>query len=64
MNIDARADVGLRHANSGFEQLPIGGEWRRGRVNTALRNLDAYMGKVILEIPQADSGPGIRRGMP
>jgi aldehyde dehydrogenase (NAD+) len=42
MNIHARADAGIRHSYFDFEQLPIGGEWRRGRKNTPLKDLDPY----------------------
>jgi aldehyde dehydrogenase (NAD+) len=53
MNIHTRLSVADRQPYTGFDQLPIGGEWRRGKTR-ALKNLDPYTGEVILEIPQAN----------
>jgi hypothetical protein len=53
MNIHARADVATRRSYTGFDRLPIGGEWRRGKTHL-LQDHDPYTGEVILEIPQGD----------
>jgi len=54
MNIHARASVAVVHPPySGFDPLPIAGEWRLGKMR-ALRNHDPYTNKLILEIPQAE----------
>jgi aldehyde dehydrogenase (NAD+) len=38
---------------SGFDQLPIGGRWRKGRSATVIRDQNPWTGDVLLEIPQA-----------
>jgi hypothetical protein len=38
---------------SGFDQLPIGGRWRKGRSATVNRDRNPWTGDVLLEIPQA-----------
>ncbi|HET6655001.1 MAG TPA: aldehyde dehydrogenase family protein [Gammaproteobacteria bacterium] len=37
---------------SGFDCLPIGGEWRSGRDAEALKDHDPYNGETLLEIPR------------
>ncbi len=39
---------------SGFDCLPIAGQWRRGKSNHVLPDRNPYTGEVILEIPQGD----------
>ena len=53
MNIHSQADVAKRQPYSGFDRLPIGGEWRQGKMH-ALKDIDPYTDEVLLEIPQAD----------
>jgi aldehyde dehydrogenase (NAD+) len=53
MNIHTRLSVADRQPYTGFDQLPIGGQWRRGKTRV-LKNLDPYTGEVILEISQAN----------
>jgi hypothetical protein len=53
MDIHARADVAVQQAYTGLDRLPIGGEWRSGKMH-ALKSYDPYTNEVILEIPQAD----------
>jgi Aldehyde dehydrogenase family len=53
MNIHAQANVAVRQPYAHFDQLPIGGEWRRGKMR-AVKNYDPYTGEIILEIPQGD----------
>jgi aldehyde dehydrogenase (NAD+) len=53
MNIHAQAAE--QQPYSGFDHLPIGGEWRRGKLR-ALKDIDPYTDAVLLEIPQADRG--------
>ena len=40
-------------AYSGFDLLPLAGEWRRGKGKKPNRDLDPYSGEVLVEIPQA-----------
>ena len=51
MNIHAQA--AKQRPYSGFDRLPIGGEWRQGKMR-ALKDIDPYTDAVLLEIPQAD----------
>ena len=51
MNIHAQAVK--QQPYSGFDRLPIGGEWRQGKMR-ALKVIDPYTDAVLLEIPQAD----------
>ncbi len=51
MNIHAQAVK--QPPYSGFDRLPIGGEWRQGKMH-ALKVIDPYTDGVVLEIPQAD----------
>src|ERR1700755_243941 len=51
MNIHAQ--VAKQQPYSGFDRLPIGGEWRQGKMR-ALKDIDPYTDAVLLEIPQAD----------
>ncbi|MDB5393968.1 MAG: aldehyde dehydrogenase [Rhodospirillales bacterium] len=37
---------------SGFDRMPIGGDWRVGKADRTLKDFDPYTGQVILEIPQ------------
>lgn len=53
MNIHARSDLSSLQPYTGFERLPIGGQWRTGKMH-ALKDHDPFTGGVILEIPQAD----------
>ncbi|HTJ57186.1 MAG TPA: hypothetical protein VL418_06435 [Devosiaceae bacterium] len=55
MDMHAQADVAKRNPYSGFDRLPIGGEWRQGKMR-ALKDIDPYTDEVLLEIPQADRG--------
>jgi hypothetical protein len=38
---------------AGFDRLPIGGEWRKGKVGV-IKDIDPYRSKVFLEVPQGD----------
>ncbi len=40
-------------AFSGFESLPLAGQWRIGRGKRPNRDIDPYSGEVLVEIPQA-----------
>src|SRR5690242_9718326 len=51
MNIHSQ--LAERQPYSGFDRLPIGGEWRQGKMR-ALKDVDPYTDEVLLEIPQAD----------
>ena len=53
MNIHAGAGLARQTPYGGFDRLPIGGEWRIGRMR-ALRDHNPFTGDLILEIPQAD----------
>ena len=53
MNIHAQAPIAKQQPYSGFDRLPIGGEWRQGKMR-ALQDIDPYTGEVLLEISQAD----------
>jgi aldehyde dehydrogenase (NAD+) len=53
MNLQARANVAVPQPYTGFDRLPIGGEWRQGKVRS-LKNYDPYTNEVLLEIPQGD----------
>src|ERR1700761_6975375 len=55
MNTHAQADVAKQQLYSGFNRLPIGGEWRQGKMR-ALKDIDPYTDEVLLEIPQSDRG--------
>jgi aldehyde dehydrogenase (NAD+) len=55
MNMNAQAEVAKPQPYSGFDRLPIGGEWRRGKMRP-LKDIDPYTDEVLLEIPQADRG--------
>ncbi len=51
-------DIAYRELNppspyTGFDQMPIGGAWRRGSRQDALEDRNPYTGEVILEMPQA-----------
>jgi hypothetical protein len=37
---------------SGFDRMPIGGDWRMGKADRTLKDFDPYTGQAILEIPQ------------
>jgi aldehyde dehydrogenase (NAD+) len=53
MDMHAQADGAKRNPYSGLDRLPIGGEWRQGKMQ-ALKDIDPYTDEVLLEIPQAD----------
>jgi aldehyde dehydrogenase (NAD+) len=55
MNMNAQAEVAKPQPYSGFDRLPIGGEWRKGKMRP-LKDIDPYTDEVLLEIPQADRG--------
>jgi aldehyde dehydrogenase (NAD+) len=55
MNMHAQTEVAKQQLYSGFDRLPIGGEWRQGKMR-ALKDIDPYTDEVLLEIPQADRG--------
>lgn len=55
MNMNEQAEVAKQQPYSGFDRLPIGGEWRQGKMR-ALKDIDPYSDEVLLEIPQADRG--------
>ncbi len=42
-------------AYSGFESMPIGLEWRKGRSEHTLEDRDPYTGEVLLKMPQANA---------
>ena len=44
MNFQARANVAVPQPYTGFDRLPIGGEWQKGKVRS-LTALDAATGK-------------------
>ena len=56
MNMHSQTDFARRQPYSGFDRLPIGGEWRPGRMH-ALRDIDPYTDEVLIENPQADRIP-------
>jgi aldehyde dehydrogenase (NAD+) len=39
---------------AGFDRMPVGGEWRQGKMNRVLQDFDPYTGQMIIEIPQCD----------
>jgi aldehyde dehydrogenase (NAD+) len=53
MNIHAQANVAVRQPYTGFDRLPIAGQWRRPN-KRMVEDLDPYSGEVIAEIPQGD----------
>ena len=55
MNIYTQAERAKQQPYSGFDRLPIAGEWRPGKMG-ALKDIDPYTNEVLLEIPQADRG--------
>ncbi|WP_443075705.1 aldehyde dehydrogenase family protein [Streptomyces sp. TRM 70351] len=40
---------------TGFDRMPIAGEWRAGRAGRTRQDTDPYSGEVLLEIPQANA---------
>jgi acyl-CoA reductase-like NAD-dependent aldehyde dehydrogenase len=53
MNVHAQANVAARQPYTGFDRLPIAGQWRRPN-KRMVEDLDPYSGEVIAEIPQGD----------
>ena len=49
----SRTSQHCQQACSGFDRLPIAGEWRRVKMRS-LKNIDPFTGDVMLEIPQAN----------
>ncbi len=53
MDMRAPSEIAKRSPYTGFDRLPIGGEWRQGKMR-ALKDIDPFTDEVLLEIPKAD----------